>query len=121
MGVTSIRELLPCNRSGGIGYPLADGPFRFDSGELGYGPTISQSLYASGGGAESLPITAAIDIPTDRANCDAVPGLVKLVSDGCVGTPVWKTPANLPTGTYSYFCRVHPFMRGAFRVVKNRA
>ncbi|HEX8073590.1 MAG TPA: hypothetical protein VF545_01280 [Thermoleophilaceae bacterium] len=28
----------------------------------------------------------------------------------------WKTPSNLPGGTYTYFCRVHPFMRGAFRV-----
>jgi plastocyanin len=28
----------------------------------------------------------------------------------------WKTPKNLPSGTYSYFCRIHPFMRGAFRV-----
>ena len=28
----------------------------------------------------------------------------------------WSTPANLPPGTYTYFCRVHPFMRGAFRV-----
>jgi hypothetical protein len=29
----------------------------------------------------------------------------------------WSTPKNLPAGTYTYFCRVHPFMRGAFRVV----
>ena len=28
----------------------------------------------------------------------------------------WATPANLKAGTYTYFCRVHPFMRGAFRV-----
>jgi plastocyanin len=28
----------------------------------------------------------------------------------------WKTPKSLPRGTYSYFCRIHPFMRGAFRV-----
>jgi plastocyanin len=28
----------------------------------------------------------------------------------------WKTPANLSAGTYTYFCRIHPFMRGAFRV-----
>jgi plastocyanin len=28
----------------------------------------------------------------------------------------WSTPANLTPGTYAYFCRVHPFMRGAFRV-----
>jgi hypothetical protein len=29
----------------------------------------------------------------------------------------WKTPRNLSPGTYSYFCRIHPFMRGAFRVL----
>jgi plastocyanin len=28
----------------------------------------------------------------------------------------WETPASLPQGTYTYFCRIHPFMRGAFRV-----
>jgi plastocyanin len=28
----------------------------------------------------------------------------------------WRTPRNLKPGTYTYFCRVHPFMRGAFRV-----
>jgi hypothetical protein len=30
----------------------------------------------------------------------------------------WETPPDLRPGTYSYFCRVHPFMRGAFRVKK---
>jgi hypothetical protein len=29
----------------------------------------------------------------------------------------WFTPSGLKPGTYVYFCRVHPFMRGAFRVV----
>ncbi len=28
----------PCNRTTGIAYPLADGPVRFDSGNLGFGP-----------------------------------------------------------------------------------
>jgi plastocyanin len=28
----------------------------------------------------------------------------------------WKTPQDLSSGTYTYFCRIHPFMRGAFRV-----
>jgi plastocyanin len=28
----------------------------------------------------------------------------------------WGTPTYLKQGTYNYFCRVHPFMRGAFRV-----
>jgi plastocyanin len=30
----------------------------------------------------------------------------------------WSTPSKLAPGTYTYFCRVHPFMRGAFRVKK---
>ncbi len=29
----------------------------------------------------------------------------------------WKVPKDLPVGTYTYFCRIHPSMRGAFRVV----
>ena len=33
------------------------------------------------------------------------------------GYTTWSTPTNLPPGTYTYFCRIHPFMRGAFRVV----
>ena len=28
----------------------------------------------------------------------------------------WQTPTTLTDGTYTYFCRIHPFMRGAFRV-----
>jgi plastocyanin len=33
-----------------------------------------------------------------------------------VGRLTWETPSDLAPGTYTYFCRVHPFMRGAFRV-----
>jgi plastocyanin len=73
--ITSCRA--PCNRTTGIAYPLADGPVRFDSGNLGWGPT----------GA------------TAAANRDA-----------------WRTPRRLRPGTYTYFCKIHPFMRGSFRV-----
>ena len=66
---------LPCNRSTGIAYPLADAALQLDSGQLGnYGE------------------------PTK-------------------GTTSWSAPASLSTGDYAYFCRIHPFMRGAFRVV----
>jgi plastocyanin len=34
------------------------------------------------------------------------------------GTIKWSTPKGLAAGTYTYFCRIHPFMRGAFRVRK---
>jgi plastocyanin len=30
----------------------------------------------------------------------------------------WSTPKTLKPGTYTYFCRIHPFMRGSFRVVR---
>jgi plastocyanin len=33
----------------------------------------------------------------------------------------WNTPEDLGPGTYTYFCRIHPFMRGAFRVRGERA
>ncbi len=33
----------------------------------------------------------------------------------------WSIPKNLPKGTYTYFCRVHPFMRGAFKVVPRKS
>jgi plastocyanin len=34
------------------------------------------------------------------------------------GHATWTTPRNLKPGTYTFFCRIHPFMRGSFRVVK---
>jgi len=73
--ITACKE--PCNRTTGISYPLANGRFQFDSGELGFGP---------------VGLTPA----ANRAE--------------------WKTPPDLQQGTYTYFCRIHNFMRGAFRV-----
>jgi hypothetical protein len=35
-----------------------------------------------------------------------------------VGRLQWSTPKNLPPGTYTFFCRIHPFMRGVFRIVR---
>jgi len=66
----------PCNKSTGIAYPIADGDFQFDSGQLG------------NHGA-----------PT-------------------VGRETWTTPPDLTVGTHTFFCRIHPLMRGAIRVVK---
>ena len=69
-----------------------------------------------------------------RAPCNRSTGIAYPLADGKVDfdsgelgfgprnmTPAanrdtWKTPKNLRPGTYTYFCRVHPFMRGAFEV-----
>jgi hypothetical protein len=34
-----------------------------------------------------------------------------------VGRLTWSTPTTLPPGTYTFFCRIHPWMRGVFRIV----
>ena len=76
--VTSCKE--PCNAGSGIGYPLASGPVRFDSGQLGYGKGLGNS-----------------EVTT--------------------GSNIYTTPPLTQAGkTYTYFCRIHPFMRGSIRV-----
>ena len=35
-----------------------------------------------------------------------------------VGRLHWSTPKDLAPGTYTYFCRIHPFMRGVFRIIR---
>ena len=71
-----------------------------------------------------------------KAPCNRSPGIAYPIANGprtfdsgqlgfnyagfggpAVGRDRWNTPRNLGPGTYTYFCRVHPFMRGSFRVV----
>ena len=67
-----------------------------------------------------------------QAPCNASTGIAYPIADAAIqfdsgelgfgGAPTagrdnWSTPPDLPVGTYTYFCRIHPFMRGAFRVV----
>jgi plastocyanin len=69
-------------------------------------------------------------ITSCKAPCNRSTGIAYPIADGPVqfesgqlGTQLpgvgrvdWTTPTNLKAGTYTYFCRIHPFMRGAFRV-----
>jgi hypothetical protein len=108
----------PCNRTGGIKYPLVNGAGLFDSGQLGFGPTISTAgLYE--GGDNKTPMSPVNDIAAKDSDCnDGGPtALVTILKNGCIGNKTWKTPKNLKSGLYTYFCRIHPFMRGAFKVV----
>ena len=81
--ITSCRA--PCNKDSGIGYPLANGPIKFDSGQLGFG---------QGGSAGVTTQTSTYTTP-----------------------PLTSSPtANKRGTTYTYFCRIHPYMRGSIRV-----
>jgi plastocyanin len=70
-------------------------------------------------------------ITSCKAPCNKSTGIAYPIADGPVqfesgtlgddrpittGNLSWSTPKNLKPGTYTYFCRIHPFMRGAFRV-----
>ena len=66
-----------------------------------------------------------------QAPCNASTGIAYPLADAAVtfdsgelglgGPPTanrveWTTPADLAPGLYTYFCRIHPFMRGAFAI-----
>ena len=70
-------------------------------------------------------------ITSCKAPCNRATGIAYPIADGDVqfesgtlgsavppttGALEWRTPDDLDPGTYTYFCRIHPFMRGAFRV-----
>ena len=86
--ITSCRA--PCNRGSGVGYPLANGPLEFDSGQLGFSAGLNRNV-------------------TIGSNSYTTPPLPNL--------PKRLRGKNSRRGsTYTYFCRLHPFMRGSVRV-----
>lgn len=114
------------------------------AGKLGRPPVVKagQSLTFTNLDATSSisPTVAAYHtITACKAPCNKDTGIAYPLADGTIQfdsgelgygpagfTPAanrntWKTPKNLPVGTYTFFCRIHPFMRGSFRVVKGSA
>jgi hypothetical protein len=96
---TYTRCALPCTGATGVDYPTANGgsgrfgdPMDFDSGEIGWGLPFEPSKQQIGG-----------NDPYDE----------KWVQDSAYWT---FTPKQ--TGTFAFWCRIHPSMRGAFKVVK---
>jgi len=96
--ITSCKA--PCNKGSGIGYPLANGPVKFDSGQLGYGKGLSSGVTTGSnvyGTMPALPFN-----PNKRDKIKTKGGKKKTIN----------------ATTYTYFCRIHPLMRGSIRVVK---
>jgi plastocyanin len=62
-------------------------------------------------------LSTGVAYPTANAAIQFDSGQLGNNGQPTAGRLTWDTPTNLPQGTYGYFCRVHPFMRGAFRVV----
>ena len=111
--------------------------FKYRLGDLslpapnGLPPVIApgQTLTFADGGDDAKGIYHSIT--SCKAPCNRSTGIAYPIADGEVqfesgtlgsaappatGALQWTTPSGLGPGTYTYFCRIHPFMRGAFRV-----
>jgi plastocyanin len=125
---------------------LPDGPenpgfvdlfnFRYQLGDLSLGDPVrnppvirpGQTLTFRDAGDNAKEIYHSIS--SCKPPCNGATGIAYPLADGDVqfesgtlgsivpatGSLQWTTPSNLSPGTYTYFCRIHPFMRGAFRV-----
>jgi plastocyanin len=101
------------------------------SGQAGLPPVIRPGQTINFRNHLDNPKRVYHSITSCKAPCNRSTGIAYPIADGKVqfesstlgsavppatGALEWKTPANLDPGTYAYFCRIHPFMRGAFRV-----
>jgi plastocyanin len=111
--------------------PIADFAFTGDLSETTTVPTIQQGgtlTFRNDDAANAIWHT----VTSCTAPCNRSTGIAYPLADTNVlfdsgelghgappaaGTITFTTPGTLPPGTYTYFCRIHPFMRGAFRVV----
>jgi plastocyanin len=88
-------------------------PVRFDNLEAGVGKGIWHTITAC-----NLPCNGATGIASPLADADVPFDSGELGTGGAptADRTTWPIPTSLTPGTYSYFCRIHPFMRGAFQV-----
>jgi plastocyanin len=110
--------------------PIADFAYEGDMAFAKTIPTIKAGgslTYSNADAKQGIPHT----LTSCKAPCNLSTGIAYPLADGVprfdsgelaqIGPPstgqlTWSTPKDLPPGTYTYYCRIHPFMRGAFRV-----
>jgi plastocyanin len=120
------------------GYVIDISNFAYASGDMSIAstvPTIKQGQSITFDNLDA-PLGNGIwhTITACREPCDGHTGIAYPLANGPIqfdsgelglggppasGHVTWSTPTDLPPGTYTYYCRIHPFMRGAFRVVAN--
>jgi plastocyanin len=111
--------------------PIADFAYVGDMSEAATVPAVVQGgslTFRNDDATKAIPHT----LTACQAPCNLSTGIAYPLANGTplfdsgellMGGPpadgrvTWSTPTDLPPGTYTYFCRIHPYMRGAFRVV----
>jgi plastocyanin len=119
-----------------VGGPLDVLDFKFTLGDLSLAGAAGRPPVVRRGQSITFrnqddPRAIYHSITSCKPPCNRTTGIAYPIADGPVqfesgtlgsavppttGRLEWKTPRNLDRGTYTYFCRIHPFMRGAFRV-----
>ncbi|HEY1282720.1 MAG TPA: hypothetical protein VGF22_23770 [Acidimicrobiales bacterium] len=85
----------------------------FDNQDAPLGPGIWHSITAC---AAPCNKSTGIAYPLADGNVAFDSGQLGTGGPPTAGRVTWQTPADLQPGLYTYFCRIHPFMRGAFDV-----
>jgi hypothetical protein len=119
-----------------VGGPLDVLDFKFTLGDLSLPGAQGRPAVVRRGQSITFrnvdnPDAVYHSITSCKPPCNRKTGIAYPIADGPVqfesgtlgsavppttGRLEWSTPPNLDPGTYTYFCRIHPFMRGAFRV-----
>jgi plastocyanin len=88
-------------------------PLKFVNQDAPIGSGIWHTITAC-----KAPCTGSTGVAYPLADADVGfdSGELGNVGPPTAGTIEWSTPTDLAKGTYTYFCRIHPSMRGAFRV-----
>ena len=121
--------------SGPLATTVPIGSFEYGVGDLaanGKVPTVTEGQTITFDNFDANDQNVWHSITACKAPCTASTGIAYPLADADVqfdsgqlgdagaptsGSETWSIPTDLTPGTYTYFCRVHPFMRGAFRVV----
>jgi plastocyanin len=128
---TDMTKLPSKIEPSGTTLAIADFAYQGDMSAAASVPAVVQGgtlVFRNDDAAQKIPHT----VTSCAAPCDRSTGIAYPIANGTPrfdsgelasfgppanGQTTWSTPTNLPPGTYTYMCRIHPFMRGAFRVV----
>jgi plastocyanin len=117
MNLNGVKQLPPVVRQGSsLRFTNLDSTTTMTPRGSAYHTITACKAPCSGATGIAYPLADA-DVQFDSGELGYGPKNGLLSGTPAANRNTWSTPKNLKAGTYTYFCRIHPFMRGSFRVV----